>query len=125
MYSQDTNSVFLDGDVKYMNPALFAENHLNNAQEYEAEFLPEFWKNVTPETKAAGHGGIDWFAYNAFVDALKGNKPMPVDVYDSAVWQAVSVLSENSIAQGGMPQAMPDFTGGTWMQRPRLDVFEF
>ena len=29
-----------------------------------------------------------------------------------------------SIAQGGAPQAMPDFTGGKWIKRPRLDVCE-
>jgi hypothetical protein len=50
---------------------------------------------------------------------------MPVDVYDSATWQAVSVLSEMSIAQGGAPQLMPDFTSGKWMHRPRLDVCDF
>jgi hypothetical protein len=57
------------------------------------------------------------------LDAVKKNAPMPVDVYDSATWQAVSVLSEQSIAQGGAPQQMPDFTSGQWAVRPRLDVF--
>ena len=79
---------------------------------------------MTPEMLSAGHGGMDWFAYKAFVDAVIHNTQMPVDVYDSAVWQAVSVLSEMSIAQGGAPQVMPDFTGGAWMRRPRLDVCE-
>ena len=72
-----------------------------------------------------GHGGIDWLAYTAFVDALKNGEEMPVDVYDAATWQAVSVLSEISIQQGGAPQAMPDFTRGKWMHRPRKDVCEF
>jgi hypothetical protein len=49
---------------------------------------------------------------------------MPIDVYDAATWQAVSVLSEISINQGGAPQAMPDFTNGKWFKRPRKDVCE-
>ena len=67
---------------------------------------------------------MDGFAYRSFIDALKNGTPMPIDVYDSATWQAVGVLSEISIAQGGAPQAMPDFTNGQWFKRPRLDVCE-
>lgn len=125
MYTQDTNTVFLDGNEEFWNPAEYAEKFLNNARQYEDKYLPQIWKDVTPDMLAAGHGGMDWFAYKAFVDAVKGNTAMPVDVYDSATWQAVSVLSEISIAQGGAPQAMPDFTAGAWMRRPRLDVCEF
>ncbi len=125
MYTQDTNSVFLDGDEEFWNPAEYAKKYVDNAKQYEAEYLPRFWKDVTPEMLAAGHGGMDWFACKAFVDAVIHGTTMPVDVYDSATWQAVSVLSEMSIAQGGVPQSMPDFTSGAWMRRPRLDVFDF
>ena len=124
MYMQSLNAVYLDGEKEYWNPAKFAENNLNNAEKYEEEYLPHIWKDVTPEQLKAGHGGMDWFVYKDFVDALKNGTPMPIDVYDGAVWQAVSVLSEASIAAGGAPQAMPDFTGGRWIKRPRLDVCE-
>lgn len=125
MYTMDTNTVFLDGDEEFWTPADYAQKYLNNAQQYEEKYLPQIWKEVTPEMLAAGHGGMDWFAYKAFVDAVKNGTQMPVDVYDSATWQAVSVLSEISIAQGGAPQAMPDFTNGAWMRRNRLDVCNF
>jgi hypothetical protein len=29
---------------------------------------------------------------------------------------AITPLSEQSIAMGGMPAAIPDFTGGRWMK---------
>lgn len=125
MYMQDTNTVFLDGEKEYWEPVDYLKDNLNNGEKYEAEFLPEMWKALTPEALAAGHGGMDWFAYKAFTDALKAGAPMPIDVYDAATWQAVSVLSEISIAQGGAPQSMPDFTNGKWHHRPRLDVCEF
>lgn len=122
MYMQDTNTVFLDGEKEYAEPAKYYENNLNNGVNYEEEFLPDLWKNISPEAMAAGHGGMDWFAFKAFTDALKTGSEMPIDVYDAATWQAVSVLSEISIQQGGAPQAMPDFTNGKWFKRPGKDV---
>lgn len=124
MYMQTLNAVFLDGEKEYWTPSEFAKNNLNNAKSYEEKYLPSLWKDVTDEQKQAGHGGMDWFTYKAFVEAVKSGAPMPIDVYDGATWQAVSVLSERSIAEGGAPQQMPDFTGGEWMKRPRLDVCE-
>lgn len=122
LYMQDTNTVFLDGDAEFFESVKYYEKALNNAVSFESEYLPEIWKNVTPETISAGHGGMDWFAYKSFTDALINGEDMPIDVYDAATWQAIAVLSEISIKQGGAPQAMPDFTNGKWFKRPRRDV---
>lgn len=123
MYLQDTGTVFLDGDKEdYWEPHRYYRDNLGNAEKYEDEYLPELWKNVSEEEMKAGHGGMDWFAYKAFTDALQSGEEMPIDVYDAATWQAVSVLSEISIREGGAPQAMPDFTNGKWFRRPPKDV---
>ena len=122
MYMQDTNTVFLDGDKEYWESTEYYKNNLNNGVNYEDDFLPDFWKNISAEEMEAGHGGMDWFAYKTFTDALKQGSEMPIDVYDAATWMAVSVLSEISIQQGGAPQAMPDFTNGKWFKRSRRDV---
>ena len=124
LYMQDTNTFFFDGDKEYFDPVQYYQGAMNNGENY-LEYLPDCWKNMTEEEYRKGHGGIDWLAYAAFVEALKTGGEMPVDVYDAATWQAVSVLSEISIQQGGAPQAMPDFTRGKWMHRPRKDVCEF
>ena len=42
---------------------------------------------------------------------------MPVDVYDAASWMVISALSEMSIAKGGAPIDIPDFTRGKWILR--------
>ncbi len=123
LYMQDTNSFFFDGDKEFFDPAEYYKGSLNNGEQYR-EYLPDAWKNLTDREMQLGHGGMDWLAYTAFVRALKNGEEMPVDVYDAATWQAVSVLSELSIQQGGAPQAMPDFTGGKWKERPRRDVCE-
>jgi len=60
---------------------------------------------------------MDYLILNDFITAVKYSKPMPLDVYDHASWSVITCLSEQSIAQGGEPQAFPDFTNGRWMNR--------
>ncbi len=91
----------------------------------EPEFLkykPGCWAMLTEEDKRLGHGGMDGIEFRVFVDALRNGEEMPIDVYDAASWMAISCLTETSIAQGGMPQAIPDFTHGEWLRRPIKDV---
>ena len=121
MYMQDTNTFFFDGQKEYFQPVEFYKESFNNGVNYE-EYLPDIWKNITPEEKEKGHGGMDWMAYSTFVNCVENGTDMPIDVYDAATWQAVSVLSEMSIREGGAPLAMPDFTNGKWFKRPRKDV---
>ena len=124
LYTQENNSVYLEGEKEYFEPVEYNKLTIDNAKNYEEEFLPDIWKNITPEQLNLGHGGMDWFVYKAFTDALKNGEEMPIDVYDAATWMAVSVLSEMSIATGGTPQIMPDFTGGKWHLRKPKDVID-
>ena len=55
--------------------------------------------------------------------ALSGEE-MPIDVYDAASWMVITCLTEASIANGGMPIDIPDFTGGKWILRDPKDVAE-
>ena len=76
----------------------------------------------TDEERELGHGGMDYFEFQAFFDCLKNNKPMPIDVYDAATWMCITCLSEASCAMGGQPMAIPDFTNGAWVGRKPQDV---
>lgn len=124
MYEQGNNFVHVIGDSEGWNPSKIYEKYGNNAQSYEEQYLPSVWKNITPEKIAAGHGGMDSIEFQVFFDCLKENKPMPIDVYDAAALMCITVLAEASIAAGGMPQAIPDFTGGMWLCRNPEDVVE-
>ncbi|WP_034040773.1 Gfo/Idh/MocA family protein [Wocania ichthyoenteri] len=75
------------------------------------------WKKHGPGAKKAGHGGIDFFVMNAFVESAKENVAPPMDAYDAAAWSAVTPLSELSIENNGEPQDFPDFTRGNWIKR--------
>lgn len=125
-YEQNTNTVFLDNDHKEEEFWVVLESYqkmMNSGKEYENDYLPDFWKNVTKEQLDAGHGGMDYFEFRAFIDALKNGDEMPIDVYDAAAWMAISYLSEISIKQGGSAVAFPDFTRGKWINRQPKDVF--
>ena len=64
-----------------------------------------------------GHGGMDWLVCRAFVEAVKNGTNTPIDAYDSVTWLAIGALSEKSIAGGGIPVEIPDFTNGKWQNR--------
>lgn len=89
------------------------------------QYMPDCWTKITDEDKNDPHGGVDGMTFKTFINCLRQNKPMPMDVYDAASWMCISCLSEASIAQGSMPQEIPDFTHGQWMMREPLDVVEF
>ena len=139
LYNENNNMVFLDdceidvntNRIKYSDGTESKPLHTfealhyfyNNAEKYEKEYLPEIWKNVTPEILEQGHGGMDYFEFAAFADCLLNGKEMPIDVYDAAAWMSITYLSERSL-KTGMPVEIPDFTNGKYKTRPVLDVVE-
>ena len=60
---------------------------------------------------------MDFLVLSAFADSVINNKRSPIDVYDTAAWMAIGPLSELSIAHGGAPVDVPDFTRGRWLHR--------
>jgi hypothetical protein len=75
------------------------------------------WKKYAADAAGAGHGGMDWFVFNAFILAVKEKKQTPIDVYDSVTMSVITPLSTKSIKEGNMPQEFPDFTRGKWQGR--------
>ncbi len=124
--AQDADMVLLEGAVdmhESFEPSDVTEKHLRSAQQYE-DYLPDFWRNATEREKSLGHGGMDYFQFKAFFRAILRGEEMPIDVYDMAAWMAITPLSEQSIATGGTPQPIPDFTRGKWILREPRDVVE-
>ncbi len=125
LYNQDNNMVLLDGKIgEYFETKNGMKEYWNNAADYE-EYLPDFWRGITQEILDAGHGGMDYFEFVAFVDALRNGEEMPIDVYDAAAWMSITYLSEKSIALGGAPVEIPDFTHGLYKTRKPKDVVKF
>jgi hypothetical protein len=121
---QGTKGIWMD-----LNKSLYIEgkspSHRWEPQDtYFKEHDHPLWVKYAGDAEGAGHGGMDWFVMNAFFEAYKRNEAMPLDVYDHASWAAITCLSEQSIAQGGEPQAFPDFTDGKWMLRKPIFAFD-
>lgn len=113
MYEEATDSVFLDKkDVEY---DFKWKEKWGNAADYESEYEHPTWKKFLAEGIQGGHDGMDWLEFEAFFDSVRNHRPCPIDVYDAAAWMCISVLSEESIALGGQPVAVPDFTNGKWI----------
>lgn len=114
IYMEDNNSLFIDG-VHNEYDGNWKEQW-NNVEQYRKQYEHPIWSNYTPD-KIDGHGGIDFLVLSAFVDSIKRNVETPIDVYDTAAWMSITALSEQSIAMGGMPVPIPDFTNGKWLNR--------
>lgn len=121
-YEQQANIVFLDGENHEMDAAAYYQSNLNNAAQYYDTYLPGIWKEITQEMIASGHGGMDYFEFVAFCEALRSGNEMPIDVYDAAAWMSISYLTAQSIEQDGASVEIPDFTRGAYKTRPKKDV---
>ncbi|TWI01854.1 putative dehydrogenase [Luteimonas cucumeris] len=92
-------------------------------QAYQDQFEHPLWKKYAAQAEGAGHGGMDFFVIHAFVEAVKAEAPMPIDIYDAIAWSAITPLSEQSIANGFQTLDFPDFTEGKWKDRKPIFAF--
>ena len=114
MFMEDNNSIFLDGkdnefDFKW-------KEKWNNVEEYREAYDHPVWKKYLKEGVRGGM--TEWTGWcSARLRRGEAERPAPIDVYDAAAWMSVTCLSEQSVAMGGAPVAIPDFTNGKWMER--------
>ena len=115
---QGTQGIWMD-----VNKSIYIEGQSKENDRWE-EAIPwlekydhPLWQKYGSDASGAGHGGMDWFVFNAFVEAAKQKVNTPLDVYDAVTWSAITPLSEISIQSGGGSVEFPDFTNGKWMYR--------
>ncbi|MCI5565117.1 MAG: Gfo/Idh/MocA family oxidoreductase [Clostridiales bacterium] len=111
---EDGHLLFVEGETPQN------ENSWMHVGESDERMIHEFrhplWKAYDEFGQRGGHGGMDYLVLRAFVEAIQQHTPVPLDVYDTAMLMAVTPLSEQSIAMGGAPVPVPDFTGGAWIK---------
>ncbi len=90
-------------------------NEWRPISEYYGEHAHPLWKAYREVGVKSGHGGMDYLVLRAFIEAVRDKTDTPIDVYDTAAWMAITPLSEDSVACGGKPVAIPDFTEGRWL----------
>ncbi|MFK7951086.1 MAG: Gfo/Idh/MocA family oxidoreductase [Saprospiraceae bacterium] len=114
---QGTKGLWMDVNKSIYVEGKSPSHRWESQDKYMQEYDHELWKRYEKDATGAGHGGMDFFLINSFVECAKRNIAPPFDVYDAATWLAITPLSEQSIASGSTPQAFPDFTRGRWMHR--------
>lgn len=116
MLSEEGNVLFFD-DMGYVDEEGKKKHTKNNIEEMYEKYDHPLYTQYVKEGIQVGHGGMDWLVCRAFVESVKNGTNTPIDAYDTAAWMAIGPLSEMSIANGGAPVAVPDFTKGKWMKR--------
>lgn len=109
LWEDDGNRIYIEGKSK--------PHEWDTADDWLKKYDHPLWKKYGESASEAGHGGMDFFVLNAFVEAAKLNIAPPMDAYDAAAWSAITPLSELSIENNGEPQDFPDFTRGNWVKR--------
>ncbi len=115
---QGTKGLWMDINQSVMMEGVTAKAHRWEKQDdWLKKYDHPLWQKYEKAAEKAGHGGMDFFVDNAFVECVKAGIPAVLDVYDAATWLAITPLSETSIATGSVPQPFPDFTRGRWMSK--------
>lgn len=122
-YNQTLKAVIIDGE-KFDHEKDSIQSALNSQNDYE-EYLPDDWKTITEEQLKSGHGGMDYIMLKHFFSAVANKEDMPIDVYEACAMMCITALSEKSIAAGGKPIEIPDFTRGKYKERKIVDVLKF
>jgi len=121
---QGTNGVWYeDWSSIYIENQSPVKHQYENHDRWMTKYDHKYWRERGDKASGAGHGGIDYMVLVDFFDAVKNKKTPLLDVYDAAAWSAISPLSEESIAKGGMPVDFPDFTRGQWIKFREEKIF--
>lgn len=115
LFTEDTRSFFIDGVHNEFHES--ADKLWGNMEEYKEKYMHPIWRKTLEDGLRGGHGGMDGLEFDAFFMAIREGYPMPIDIYDMATWMSITALSEESIAKGNAPVAIPDFTNGRWTNR--------
>lgn len=111
-FDYHTKRIYIEGKSK--------PHKWDDMQPWLEKYDHPLWKRYGEFAEGSGHGGMDFFVANAFVESVKRKVPPPLDAYDAAAWSAITPLSERSINNGGEPQDFPDFTRGRWISNKPL-----
>lgn len=118
MGAEETKAILLHGMKEPVR-----DNLAEFYEKYEHPLQAEIQKTIAQsgvenKTVFGAHSdGIDWAVMRAFIESVKAGTQTPIDIYDTLTLLSIGSLSEKSIAGGGIPVEVPDFTRGKWKNR--------
>lgn len=114
IWMEDNRSIYIDGRSP-VDPAHWTHSWEKD-EAYMEEYKHPLWQAYEEFGLRGGHGGMDYLVLRAFIESVQKGECPPIDTYDTASWMVITALTEESIAMGGAPVAIPDFTEGRWLQ---------
>ncbi len=115
---QGTGGLWMDvNNSIYIQNKSKADDEWDDAKTWLDKYDHPLWKKYEKEAEGAGHGGMDYFVFNAFIKAVKERKQTPIDVYDSVTMSVIAPLSTQSLQESNKTMQFPDFTKGKWQNR--------
>ena len=121
---QGTRGLWMDVNRSIHLEAVSPAHQWEAFAPYQEKYEHPLWRRQADQAAGAGHGGMDFFVIQAFVEALKQGSPMPIDIYDAVTWSAITPLSEMSIRAGFQTVPFPDFAAGQWASRSPIFASE-
>ena len=100
----------------YFEKLMENSHRWDNTSKWLEKYDHPLWRRFSKEAENAGHGGMDFFVCNSFIESIKRNIEFPLDVYDLASWYSITPLSEKSISENSVVE-IPDFTRGKYKER--------
>ena len=102
-----------------------ASHQWDDVDAWREEYEHPLWRReLQARQERPGHGGMDFLEDQRLIYCLRNGQPTDMNVYDAAALSAVIELSGRSVAQGGAPQEVPDFTGGRWREWPAWGIVD-
>lgn len=126
MWMEDGRSIYLEGITPHDENDW--AHHPESDKKYMDQYRHPLWKEYREFGVRGNHDGMDYLVLRAFIESVQNQTEPPIDVYDAAAWMSITALSEQSIAMGSAPVAIPDFTGGRWClprKNPAREEFDF
>jgi hypothetical protein len=113
--------------LKYPLPGRISKGHEWIPEEefktLEESYTPAIVKKIGDMAKqVGGHGGMDFLMDWRLIDCLRNGLAPDQDVYDAALWSAISPLSEWSVANRSSSIDIPDFTCGSYKTNKPVDI---
>lgn len=114
-YVQGTKGLWMEENYSLYLEGMDPGHKWQDFKPYLEKYEHPLWKWYQEEGVRGGHGGMDYLVLRAFVESFMNGEDTPLNAYDFATMTAITALSEQSVAAGGMPQPFPDFTNGRWL----------
>lgn len=114
---QGTKGLWMDVNKSVHIEGVSKAHTWDKADDWFKKYDHPLWKKYEELAVSAGHGGMDWFVFNGFIEAVKQKKQTPIDVYDSVTMSVIAPLSTESLRKQNKTMEFPDFTKGKWQNR--------